>query len=148
MRNLNRVTLIGRLGKDPELQRFESGAVKVTFSLATSESYMDREGIRREITEWHNIVMWRKLAEIAEQYLRKGNLVFLEGKLRTRSWDDQQGNKRYITEIECNNMIMLGGNRTDEARPNTGAGAAVAAPTAQVVESTPEHTDEVDDLPF
>ena len=90
MRNLNRVTLIGRLGKDPELQRFDSGAVKVNFSLATSESYMDREGIRREITEWHNVVMWRKLAEIAEQYLRKGNLVFLEGKLRTRSWDDQQ----------------------------------------------------------
>ena len=107
MRGLNKVTLIGRLGRDPELKYFDSGAAKANFPLATSETYTNKDGQRIENTEWHNIVFWRQLAEIAEKYLKKGSLIYVEGKLKTRSWDDQDGNKKYITEVECNNMIML-----------------------------------------
>lgn len=108
MTSLNRVMLIGRLGKDPEIQHFDSGVVRASFSLATSEVYINKEGQKIEQTEWHNVVMWRKLAEIAEKYLQKGKLVYIEGRLKTRSWDDKDGNKRYVTEIDATNMIMLG----------------------------------------
>ncbi|HNI45741.1 MAG TPA: single-stranded DNA-binding protein [Chitinophagales bacterium] len=98
MSSINKVMLMGRLGKDPEAYHFESGRAKVTFSLATSETFT-RDGNREEVTEWHNIVMWDKLAEIAEKYLKKGKLIYVEGKIKTRSWDDKDGNKRYTTEI-------------------------------------------------
>lgn len=107
MRTLNKAMLIGRLGKDPEVQKFESGTVKASFPLATNEVYTDRNGQRVENTDWHNIVMWRGLASIAEKYLRKGSLVYLEGKIKTRSWEDREGQKRYITEIEVNDLSML-----------------------------------------
>lgn len=136
MSNVNKVILIGRLGKDPEVFNFESGK-KVAFPLATSEYYYDKESKKREITEWHNIVMWRSMAEVAEKYLRKGSLVYLEGKIRTRSWDDKEtSQKRYITEIQVDNMTMLGGsrdNRQDEP---------------QNVENTASPDDEENDLPF
>lgn len=109
MRTLNKVLLIGRLGKDPEIQHFESGTVKASFPLATNEVYTDRAGNRIENTDWHNIVMWRGLASIAEKYLHKGSLIFLEGKIKTRSWDDKDGNKRFITEIEATDLSMLDG---------------------------------------
>ena len=107
MRTLNKVLLIGRLGKDPEVQHFESGTVRANFPLATSDSYTDRNGQRIENTEWHNIVMWCGLGSIAEKYLKKGSLVFIEGRMKTRSWDDKEGHKRYVTEIEATDLSML-----------------------------------------
>lgn len=113
MGNVNKVILVGRLGKDPESIQFESGK-KASFSLATSEVYYDKENQKREVTEWHNIVMWRGLAETAEKYLKKGDQIYVEGRVRTRSWDDKETQqKRFITEVYVDNLQMLGGNRTN-----------------------------------
>lgn len=148
MRGLNKVTLIGRLGRDPEVKYFESGTAKANFPLATSETYTNKEGQRVENTEWHNIIFWRQLAGIAEKYLKKGSLVFIEGKLRTRSWDDQDGNKKYITEIEGNNLIML------DRAPSSQDGAAGAQNSTQTETQVTENTSTKsessveDDLPF
>ena len=107
-RSLNKVILIGNLGKDPEVSYLGSGVPVAKFSVATSERWKDNEGTLQEKTEWHNIVAWRKLAEICGQYLRKGSKVYLEGKLQTRSWDDKNtGAKRYMTEVVVDDMIML-----------------------------------------
>ncbi|PIY09353.1 MAG: single-stranded DNA-binding protein, partial [Flexibacter sp. CG_4_10_14_3_um_filter_32_15] len=95
MQGLNKVTLIGNLGKDPELQTLESGIALAKFSLATSESYKDSEGVKQTQTEWHNIIVWRSLAEVAGKYLRKGSSIYLEGKIKTRSYEDKDGNKKY-----------------------------------------------------
>lgn len=115
MGNVNKVILIGRLGKDPEVIQFESGGKKVVFSLATTEVYYDKEQQKREITEWHNIVMWRGLAETAEKYLKKGDLLYVEGRIRTRSWDDKETQqKRYITEIQADTMNMLGSPKANQ----------------------------------
>ena len=111
MASLNKVMLIGNLGRDPEVRAVSSGAKVANFSIATTESYTDRNNQRQEKTEWHRIVMWRGLADIAERFLRKGSQVFIEGKLQTRSWDDNTGQKRYTTEIVADNMVMLGGRR-------------------------------------
>lgn len=108
MGSLNKVMVIGNLGKDPEIRVIPSGAKVANFSIATTESYTGKDGQKQDKTEWHNIVMWRGLAEIAEKYLRKGSQVYVEGKLSTRSWDDQSGNKKYITEIITDNLVMLG----------------------------------------
>ena len=107
MLNLNKVMLIGRLGKDPELKRTPTGSGVTSFSLATSERYIDKSGQKQEKTEWHNIVAWNKSAELAAQYLKKGSSVYVEGKLTTRSWDDQSGNKRYTTEVVVQSMQFL-----------------------------------------
>lgn len=107
--SVNKVILIGNLGKDPEIRFLESGVAVASFSVATSENYFDKNtNEKRTITEWHNIVLWRGLAEIAEKYLKKGQKVYLEGKLRTRSWTDKENNQRYTTEIVADNMTMLG----------------------------------------
>jgi single-strand DNA-binding protein len=108
MAGLNRVLLLGRLGKDPEVKSIGSGTKVANFSIATSETYKDRDGNKQEKTEWHNIVMWRGLADIAERYLRKGSQVFIEGKLQTRSWENQEGKRQYITEIVADGMQMIG----------------------------------------
>ncbi len=108
-RGLNKVTLIGNLGKDPELKYTNSGVAVATFSLATSDSWKDQEGNMQERTEWHNIVAWRKLAEICGQYLKKGSQVYIEGKIQTRSYNDKEGVKKYITEIVADQLLMLGG---------------------------------------
>ena len=106
--SINKVILIGNLGKDPEVRVLDTGAKLARFPIATSESYQDKQsGERREITEWHNIVVWRGLADIAESYLRKGSKVYVEGKIRTRSWQDETGNTRYSTEIIADNFTML-----------------------------------------
>ncbi len=107
MAGVNRVLLIGNLGKDPEVITFDNGVKKASFPLATSESYKNKEGNRVDQTEWHNIVMWRGLAEICEKYLHKGDQIFIEGKIRTRSYE-VDGVKKYITEIFTDNMTMLG----------------------------------------
>lgn len=113
MRGLNKVVLIGQLGKDPDVRTLENGVVVSKFPLATTESYKDKEGNRKEQTEWHNIVLWRGLAEIAQKYLHKGNLVYIEGKLQNRSWETD-GQKKYITEIVAENMILLERKNTTE----------------------------------
>lgn len=107
MGSLNKVQIIGNLGKDPEVRAIPSGAKVANFSIATTESYTGKDGQKSDKTEWHNIVMWRGLAEVAEKYLKKGSQVYIEGRLQTRSWDDAAGNKKYITEIIADNMVML-----------------------------------------
>ena len=107
MRGVNKVTLIGNLGKDPELQMLEGNIAVVKFPLATTESHKDKTGKTLSQTEWHTVVLWRGLAELAEKYLHKGSLVYIEGRLRTRSWEDKEGHKKFATEIVGDNLIML-----------------------------------------
>jgi single-strand DNA-binding protein len=109
-RGINKVILVGNLGKDPETRYMPNGKAVTNFSIATSESWKDKQtGEQREQTEWHNIVMYDRLAEIAAEYLKKGSQVYVEGKLRTRKWQDKEGRDRYTTEINANEMQMLGG---------------------------------------
>lgn len=116
---VNKAILIGNLGSDPEVKYTPSGVPVANVSLATNESWTDRSGERQERTEWHRLVFWRKLAEIVGQYLRKGSKVYVEGRIETRSWDDQNGQKRYTTEIVVNDMQML-----DSRGEMEGGGAA------------------------
>ena len=105
---VNKVILIGNLGKDPEIRRLENGAVVATFSIATSESFTDKNsGEKKEITDWHDIVLWRGLAEIAEKYIRKGTKIYVEGKLKKRSWQDKEGNTKYNTEVIGEELTIL-----------------------------------------
>ncbi len=105
----NKVQLIGNLGKDPEIINLESGTKLAKFTLATNETYKNQKGERITETQWHNIVAWGKTAEIIETYLTKGKEVAVEGKLTNRSWDDKEGQKRYMTEVVCSELVMLGG---------------------------------------
>lgn len=107
MSGINKVILVGHLGKDPEVRHLDGGVTVASFPLATSESY-NKDGKKIEQTEWHNIVMWRGLADIASKYLQKGKLVYIEGKLRTRSFEDKEGHKKYTTEVVAENFTMLG----------------------------------------
>jgi len=107
MSNTNKVILVGRLGKDPEIRYTTEGIPVALFSLATTESYKDRSGKKREKTEWHNIITWRKLAEIAREYLKKGKLVYIEGKIQSREYDSKHGSKRKIYEIVASDLKML-----------------------------------------
>jgi len=109
MAGVNKVILIGNLGRDPELRKTANGTSVASFSLATTERYNDKSGERQDRTEWHNIVAWGKLGELANQYLKKGRSAYIEGRLTTRSWDDKDGNKRYKTEITANQIQFLGG---------------------------------------
>jgi len=125
---INKVILVGRLGRDPETRYTSSGQAVCNFTMATDESFKNRAGERQQRTEWHRIVMWGKLAEIAQQYLKKGQLVFIEGRLQTRQWDDKRdGSKRTTTEIVANTMKMLGG-RGEGAAAGAGTGAGMGAP--------------------
>jgi single-strand DNA-binding protein len=107
MRGVNRVMLIGNLGKDPDVQYLEGNIGVAKFSLATTETFKDRTGKLVSQTEWHTVVLWRGLAELAQKYLHKGSLVYIEGRLRTRSWEDKEGNKKFATEVVGDNLIML-----------------------------------------
>ncbi|KAF0195570.1 MAG: single-strand DNA-binding protein [Bacteroidetes bacterium] len=140
-RGVNKVILIGNLGKDPEIQNFDKGVKKASFSLATTETYRNREGQDIEQTEWHNIILWRGLAEVAEKYLRKGSQVYIEGRIRSRSFE-KDGQKRYITEIEGDTLNMLGGRASTE-QSSTPASHEHASPPPPPVVPT-----ETDDLPF
>ncbi len=106
--------MVGNVGKDPETRYLEGGTAVCSFPLATSETYRNRDGERITTTEWHNVVLWRGLAEVAEKYVKKGSQLYIEGRIRTRSWDDRDGNKRYTTEVVGDNMQMLG-KRSDES---------------------------------
>ena len=107
MRGVNRVMLIGNLGKDPDIQFLEGNIAVAKFPLATTETFKDRTGKLVSQTEWHTIVLWRGLAELAQKYLHKGSLVYIEGRLRTRSWEDKEGNRKFATEVVGDNLIML-----------------------------------------
>ena len=112
MRGVNRVMLIGNLGRDPDVQYLEGNIAVAKFPLATTETFKDRAGKLISQTEWHTVVLWRGLAELAQKYLHKGSLVYIEGRLRTRSWEDKEGNKKFATEVVGDNLIMLD-KRTD-----------------------------------
>lgn len=145
MSGINKVILVGRLGKDPEVRALENGSKRATFTMATSEIYKDKEGKKIEQTEWHNIVCWRNKAEFAEAYLSKGKLIYLEGKLRTRSWEDN-GIKKYITEIEAHNLQILS-SKSEESKP-TEYQVINSPQITEVVPSSEEPSFETDDLPF
>src|SRR5579864_4070027 len=147
--SVNKAILVGRLGRDPETRYTGGGQAVCNFSLATDETYKDRSGERQKRTEWHKIVVWAKQAEIAQQYLRKGSLVYVEGRIQTRQWDDKEGQKRSTTEIVATNFRMLGG-RGDNAGAGSNAGAHAdvegVSPTAAEDSHLPEVSDE--DIPF
>ncbi|MCB0795508.1 MAG: single-stranded DNA-binding protein [Flavobacteriales bacterium] len=146
MSGVNKVILIGNLGADPEVRHLTNGATVANFRIATSETYKDRQtGEKREQTEWHNVVAWRGLGEIAEKYLRKGSKVYVEGKLRTRQWEDRDGNKRYTTEIQADEMTMLdrANERPDASGPPMERSSGDPRPVPQAITN-----DEEDDLPF
>ncbi len=116
--SLNRVFIIGNLGKDPEIKRFDNNGILARLAVATSESYTNRETNEKiENTQWHTIILRRGLAEVAEKYLKKGNKIFVEGRLKTRQWQDDNGNDRYTTEIIGSNMTMLGGKKDSFSEP-------------------------------
>ena len=118
MTGVNKVILIGNLGRDPEVRTIENGAKVANFSLATTESYRNKDGNRVEQTEWHRIVLWRGLAEVAEKYVKKGSQLYIEGRIKTRSYTDQDGKTKYITEIVGDVMQMLG-KRSDESQQSS-----------------------------
>ena len=156
---LNKVLLIGNVGKDPEIRHLQGGASVATITLATSERYKDRNGESREITEWHTVIAWRQLADLAENYIRKGSQIYVEGRIRSRSWDDQNGQKRYVTEIQADAIQLLGRRGDNAAAPaqpqqpqNYGGYSAPAQPqpqqTTPIVNPADLTDDGPDDLPF
>ena len=145
MSGVNKVILVGRLGKDPEVRNLDNGATVANFTIATSESYKDKTtGEKKEITEWHNIVLWRGLAEISQRYLHKGDMVYIEGKLRTRSWE-KEGVTRYTTEVVADNMTML--STRGNSSSSSDSGSRNSERTATESYSAPADAG-TDDLPF
>ena len=147
MAGINKVILVGNLGRDPEMRYTQNGIAVCSFSLATSESYKDRNtGERVTQTEWHNVILWRGLAETAEKYLRKGSSVYIDGKIKTRKWEDQQGQTRYTTEIIGDTMQMLDKRDASSAPMPPAQPAAQSEQTASAPQ--PPASTEPDDLPF
>lgn len=147
MSGVNKVILVGRLGKDPDVRHLESGAAVANFPIATSETYKDKNGNKVEQTEWHNIVLWRGLAEIAEKYLQKGKMVYIEGKLRTRSWE-KEGVTRYTTDVVGDQMTMLD-SKGGENQGSSGSNDYQSnSQPAEAQSQTPDTNSEMDDLPF
>ena len=151
MASVNKVILLGHAGKDPDVRYFDNGRAVANISLATNESYKNKMGEKIERTEWHKVVFWTPLAEIAEKYLKKGMQVYVEGKMSTRSYDDKEGNKRYVTEVEARELVLLKGDaRMEEGRGGDGARAPqgdAQSPRSAAPEGTGEQT-AADDLPF
>lgn len=154
MKSVNKVILVGNLGKDPEVKYTPSGAAVAKFSIATSYRYKDKNEQWQDQTEWHNVVAWARLAEIAGEYLKKGSKVYVEGRLQTRSWDDKNTNqKKYMTEVVVNDLVLLGG-RGEGGSQDSGGGRSRAASAGDFDQRAPEHepagatpiTDE--DIPF
>ncbi len=142
-KSVNKVILIGNLGKDPELKYTPSGTPVAKFSLATNERFKDKDGQWQDRTEWHNITAWARTAEIAGEYLKKGGKVYIEGSLRTHSWDDKQsGQKKYMTEIVVNDMVLLGGRgegMTDDSGGGRSRGASAGGNNFDQRSPEPEH---------
>jgi single-strand DNA-binding protein len=147
-RSVNKVILLGTLGRDPELKYTPQGTAVAKFSMATNEKYKDKQsGEWKERTDWHNIVCWQRMAEVAAEYLKKGRQVYIEGRISTRSWDDKEtGQKKYMTEIIANEMVLLGGKREGEGESGSrGGGFEQKAPPEDFAQGT-QITDE--DIPF
>lgn len=150
MRGVNRVVLIGNLGKDPDLQHLEGNIAVAKFPLATTETYKDRNGTLISQTEWHTVVLWRGLADLAQKYLHKGSLIYLEGRIRTRSWEDKDKNKRFITEIIGDNLVMLD-KRKEQAENNNNEGNnsdTTGFPDINFDSNNPGNIISKDDMPF
>jgi single-strand DNA-binding protein len=141
-RGINKVILIGNVGKDPEIKRLDSGLVIANFPLATSETYLNKNNEKVTNTEWHNIALFKNQAEVAEKYVKKGDPLYIEGRIRTRSWDDKDGNKRYFTEIVGLNMQMLGGGKKTD---DTSVSQSNQVTESEGATGIPE---DEDDLPF
>jgi single-strand DNA-binding protein len=149
MAGINKVILIGNLGRDPEMRYTPNGIAVCSFSIATSETYKDRNsGERITQTEWHNIVLWRGLAETSEKFLRKGSKVFIEGKLKTRKWDDNQGITRYSTEVVADVMQMLDKKASDSSAPSVPESNEVKSEVDSTISSEIDVDIKTDDLPF
>ncbi len=149
MRGVNKVILIGNLGRDPDVQYLEGNIGVAKFSLATTETFKDKSGKLISQTEWHTVVLWRGLAELAQKYLHKGSLVYIEGRLRTRSWEDKEGNKKYATEIVGDNLVMLDKRMEANGEHGSGApphGSGTLEHPGGMEEMTPGES--ADDLPF
>jgi single-strand DNA-binding protein len=147
--SVNKVILIGRLGKDPEIRSTPGGTTVAKFTLATDERFTDKNGEKQERTEWHNITAWSKLAEICGQYLKKGKLVYIEGSLRTDSWDDKEtGQKRYRTEIVAQNMQMLDRRGDEGGGGGSYGGGSYAGAKKQGTPSAPEAMEDDEEVPF
>jgi single-strand DNA-binding protein len=144
MAGINKVILVGNLGKDPEVRHLEGGVSVANFTLATNEYYKDKQGTRVERTEWHNIAAWRGLAEMADKYLKKGQQVYVEGKIRTRQYQDKDNQTRYITEIIAEEITMLGGRPQLQEGQSTQVTGSGAPETPQTFRQEPE----LDQLPF
>ncbi len=147
MAGVNKVILIGNLGRDPEVRNLENDVKVANFSLATTETYKAKDGSRVDTTEWHNIVLWRGLAGIAEKYLKKGDSIYLEGRIRTRSWEDENGIKKYRTEIYGDQMIMLG-KRDSQHSEVVPPPPEIPGATGTPADTTNPEPDATDDLPF
>jgi single-strand DNA-binding protein len=149
MLGVNKVILMGNLGKDPELRYTPSGQATASFSLATTEKWTDKNGQRQERTEWHNIVTWAKTAELANQYLKKGSPVYIEGRISYRSWDDKDGNKKYRTEIVANQINFLSGGAGGPQKESYG-GQETAPRSGHTAEPLPQEQGPVaeEELPF
>jgi single-strand DNA-binding protein len=150
MASVNKVILVGNLGADPEMRYMPSGDPIANLRVATTDSYKDKaSGEKKETTEWHRVVMFNRLAEIAGQYLKKGSQVYLEGRLQTRKWTDKEGQERYSTEIVCNEMKMLG-KREGMGAPSSGGGGGDDdyAPAPRKDKPKPSFDDLGDDIPF
>lgn len=152
--SVNKAILIGRLGKDPETRYMTSGEAVTNVSLATSENYKDKSGEKQERTEWHNLVFYRRLAEIAGEYLKKGSMIYVEGRIQTRKWQDKEGKDRYTTEIVVNEMTMLGsksaGGGSFEVVENQSSAPARSAPAAKAAAPAAKGSFDNfdDDIPF
>jgi single-strand DNA-binding protein len=149
-KSVNKVILIGNLGKDPELKHTASGSAVAKFTLATNDRYKDKDGNWQDRTEWHNITCWARLAEIASEYLKKGRTVYIEGSLRTDSWDDKQtGQKRYQTYINANDLVLLGGRGEDSGGRGPSRGSDFDQSPGEF-DSAPSRATEItdDDIPF
>lgn len=151
--SVNKVILVGNVGKDPEIRHLDTGIAVANFSLATSETYTAKNGEKVTTTEWHNIVLWRGLAEVAEKYVTKGRQLYIEGRIRTRTYDDKDGNKKYITEIYGDTMQMLGtkaddnksgGSQYNQKENNTG----LTPPASMANEPEMDEPGGDEDLPF
>jgi len=142
-RGVNKVILIGNVGKDPEVKHLENGTTLAKFSLATTEVYK-KDNEKQSTTEWHNIVAFRNTGDIVKNYVKKGDALYIEGKIQTRSWEDKDGNRKYITEIVCNNLQMLGSGKSD----GSATSSEPETSKASKAEGSPTIPDEGDDLPF
>ena len=162
MAGVNKVITLGHLGKDPEMRYMADGKAVANFSLATSETFKDKEGNKQERTEWHRIVLWGRLAEIAGEYLRKGSMAYIEGRLQTRKWTDKEGQEKYVTEIIGDRLQLVGskngngesnqsrssGSSQPENRPTTSSRTTQTGPSSNTSQSDPFDDGFDDDIPF